>query len=109
MPDSTLYLYSVNSTDYSTVMAAIKNTEPITKGRLNATRGFKMECISPGNYALMIPGSSYNGSVGSPLPFEWTRDNYRLDIAFQGGDYEHAVGAFSISKVSKESQLLAKG
>ena len=57
-----------------------------------------MECIPPGRYAFVNPTSSYYGSVGSPLPYEWTRDNFTLKIAFQGGDPSYSVGAFSITK-----------
>ena len=53
-------------------------------------------CLIAGNYAAMVPGHSYAGAVGFPLPVEFTFRNLSLDIAFQGGDINHAVGAFSI-------------
>jgi len=95
-PDTTVFFYPVTSTDFKIVMATIKNSTPIRETTVNATRGFQMECISSGHYAFVIPASSYKLGVGSPLPYEWSQDNYSLDIAFQGGDPEYAVGAFSI-------------
>jgi hypothetical protein len=44
----------------------------------------------------MIPASSYNRSVGYPLPDETCTQNLSIDIAFQGGNYLYAVGAFAV-------------
>jgi hypothetical protein len=46
----------------------------------------------------MVPATSYNRSVGAPLPEEFESHNYSLRVAFQGGDYQFWVGAFSIEK-----------
>jgi len=47
--------------------------------------------------------SSYNGFVGSPLPYEFDCPNVSIKIAFQGGDIYYAVGAFSIEKPQNRS------
>jgi hypothetical protein len=40
----------------------------------------------------------YNSLVGSPLPYEFNCPNVSIRIAFQGGDHQYSVGAFSIEK-----------
>ena len=96
--NSTVFLFELPGTDFSTVMERIRNETPIRQTTLNAKKKFEMKCIPSGHYAFVIPTFSYNGFVGSPLPYEWTRENYTLMIAFQGGDPSYSVGAFSITK-----------
>ena len=96
--NSTVSLYAVPDTEHGLVMATLRNRTPFRKRSINATKEFRVECIPPGNYAFGIPVSSYNYTGGSPLPSEWTRDNYTLAIVFQGGDSEYLVGAFTIKE-----------
>ena len=102
LPNSTVFLYTVPSTNFTVVMATIENETPVRETTVNTSKAFQMECISPGDYVFVIPSSSYDCSAGFPLPYEWTRDNYTLDIAFQGGDYRYCVGAFSIRANQEE-------
>ena len=95
-PNSTVYLFRTNSTHYDDVMAAIKTMEPIESVILDENQRYDFGCLIAGNYAAVVPGHSYAGAVGFPLPVEFTFRNLSLDIAFQGGDINHAVGAFSI-------------
>jgi hypothetical protein len=93
---SRINLYQTSSTEYDAVMGEIRTEKPIRVGRVNESEGFKFNCLFPGKYTFVIPSSSYNGSVGSPLPYVFECQNIFLDIAFQGGDMDYAVGAFSI-------------
>ena len=95
-PNSTVYLFRTNSTHYDDVMAAIKTMEPIESVILDDNQRYDFGCLIAGNYAAVVPGHSYAGAVGFPLPVEFTFRNLSLDIAFQGGDINQAVGAFSI-------------
>ena len=95
-PNSTIYLFRTNSTHYDDVMAAIKKMEPIDIVILDENQRYDFGCLVAGKYAAVVPGHSYAGAVGFPLPVEYSLKNLSLDIAFQGGDINHAVGAFSI-------------
>jgi hypothetical protein len=105
LPNATVFLYSVPSTNFSVVMATIENQTPFRETMVDAGNTFQIGCVSLGNYAFVIPASSYDGSVGFPLPYEWIQNNYTLDVAFQGGDYRYSVGAFSIRAVREESSI----
>ena len=95
---SEVNLYRVSSTEPAFVMAEIRSREPIDWAAVDAQKRFGFECLSPGAYAFMVPASSYNGSVGAPLPDQIECGNLSVEIAFQGGDGRYAVGGFSINQ-----------
>jgi hypothetical protein len=97
-PGSRVYLYKTSGLNFSAVMREIRTTQPISWETINESRKFLFDCVSRGTYALVVPTSSYQGAVGSPLPYEFDCRNLSLRIAFQGGDPRYAVGAFSIEK-----------
>ena len=101
--DSKVYLYKVYSLNYSKVMAEIRNHQPTDARSVNVSKGFQFDCLCFGQYALVIPTSSYNGSVGPPLPYEFDCVNVSLKISFQGGDPDYMVGAFLIDKPDYEN------
>ena len=107
-PCSKVYLYKTSSLNYSVVMAKIRDGQTIMQGCVNATKAFKFSCLYPGKYALVIPTTSYNGSVGAPLPYEFDCANVSLRIAFQGGDSNYMVGAFSIEKLRAVNNSMCK-
>lgn len=83
-------------------MLTVRTADPIQKGVVNDTAGFNFKSLCDGNYTAMIPATSFlNGTVGTPLPVEFNTTNKSLDIAFQGGDSEYLVGAFSIVTINK--------
>lgn len=96
VPNSSVFLYNTSATAYDVVMDEIKEPFHVISAYVNVTKGFSFSCLFPGNYAFVIPSSSFNGSVGSPLPYEFDCQNLSLRISFQGGNYSYAVGAFSI-------------
>ena len=59
IPNSTLTLYRTSSTEFRTVLDEIRTTTPLKRGIVNASKGFNIGCLSTGNYALVIPSSSY--------------------------------------------------
>jgi hypothetical protein len=94
--NSLVYLYQTTSLNFSIVMAEIRNGQATMQECVNATKAFKFNCLYPGKYAFVIPTTSYNGSAGAPLPYEFDCENVSIRIAFQGGDSKYKVGAFSI-------------
>ena len=98
--NSIVSLYETSSLNYSIVMSTIRTTQPIKQELVNESGGFEFECLSLGKYVFVIPTESYNGALGSPLPYEFDCDNILLKIAFQGGDSAYSVGTFSITKSS---------
>jgi hypothetical protein len=96
IPNSSIYLYEISGTELMVVLREIRTGSPLKTGIVNESAGFKFGCVSPGKYVATIPTTSYNGSVGAPLPYEFDCNNLSLRIAFQGGDYHHAVGAFFV-------------
>lgn len=96
IPGSIVFLFETSSVNFSVVMNEIRTTQPVSQGTVNESSGFSFACLSPGKYAFVIPSSSYDGAIGFPLPYEFDCKNLSLVIAFQGGDYQYAVGAFSI-------------
>jgi hypothetical protein len=101
IPGSTVSLFRTSSVNYSTVMNTIREALPVKRTTVNESAGFKFNCLDFGKYAFVIPASSYNMSVGFPLPYEFDCPNISLEIAFQGGDSQYAVGAFSLINVSE--------
>jgi hypothetical protein len=116
IPGSKVSLYKVSDLNYSIVMAEIRDHQPLDNRSVNESKGFKFDCLCFGQYALVIPTSFYNGSVGPPLPYEFDCVNISLKISFQGGDSGYMVGAFlidqpgynNISRCSKNPLLCIK-
>ena len=96
IPNSTVYLYRSSTLNFTTIMTAITTTNPIASSIVNKSKKFRFQCLSFGNYTVVIPTTSYSRATGSPLPYEFECKNVSVRIAFQGGDYQYAVGAFSI-------------
>jgi hypothetical protein len=107
-PCSKVYLYQTTSLNFSIVMSEIRNGQTIMQACVNATKAFKFSYLYPGKYALVIPTTSYNGSAGAPLPYEFDCANVSIRIAFQGGDSKYMVGAFSIIQPPIENKTGCK-
>ena len=84
-------------------MGEIRTREPIDWDAVDTNKRFGFECLSPGSYAFVIPVSSYNWSVGAPLPDEDECGSLFVEIAFQGGDWQYAVGAFSLNQSCRQA------
>ena len=104
IPHSTVSLYETSSVNFSIVMTEIRTGRVLKRATVNESMGFIFPCLSAGNYAFVIPTSSYRGTVGFPLPYEFDCQNFSLEIAFQGGDSQYAVGAFSIRNSSDQNK-----
>ena len=98
LPGSAVHLYQVSSTEPAVVMHQIRSREPIDWAAVDVQKRFRFDCLSPGAYAFMVPASSYNGSVGAPLPDQIECGNLSIEIAFQGGDGQFMVGGFSVNE-----------
>jgi hypothetical protein len=105
---SRVYLHQTNGASYDQVMSAIRRQQPIEWTALGPKNEFGFGCLPPGNYALSVPGFSYNQSVGYPLPLELMMKDLSLDVAFQGGDLNYAVGAFSIGQLNASETAKTK-
>ena len=108
IPNATVFLYETSSLNFTIIMREIRITQPVSWGVVNESEGFMFSCLSYGTYALVIPSSSYRGAVGSPLPYEFDCENLSLRIAFQGGDSQYAVGAFSLERGPSPTPLRVK-
>lgn len=97
IPGKDVYLFKVDSFEYEHVMQTIRSKKPVSKAKVNDTKGFYFPCLSAGLYAVSMPEESFEGYKGSPLPYEFNCKNFSLKIAFQGGDYYHFVGVFNLS------------
>lgn len=84
-------------------MEEIRTQRPIEWSIVDERKRFGFMCISQRNYAFVIPVSSYNRSVGAPLPDKSAYGSLFIDIAFQGGDWQYAVGAFSINESCRQT------
>jgi hypothetical protein len=101
-PGAEVFFFRCQSLEYATVMQTVRTAIPIQNRIVNDAARFNISCLNDGNYTAMIPATSYiNGSVGSPLPVEFNTTNGYLDIAFQGGDSDYLVCAFSIVTLNK--------
>ena len=101
LPGARIFLYRTSSVNYTSVMEEIRSAQPLAITTVNRTKQFVFYCLGFGNYSFVIPTTSYNGSVGFPLPYEFECPEVTLAIAFQGGNYEFAVGTFSIINTSE--------
>ena len=99
-PYSVVYVYETQSLKYNDVMSSARKPYPISWALVNESGEFYFPCLIPGKYVFVIETSSFENSVGSPLPYEFDCQNISLEIAFQGGDPQYAVGAFSIRNPS---------
>lgn len=103
IPWSRVNLYQVSITEFSVVMEEIRTRKPIEWSIVDERKRFGFKCLSQGDYAFVIPVSSYNLSVGAPLPDEVECGGMFVDIAFQGGDWQYAVGAFSVNESCRQA------
>ena len=101
---SNVTLYRTTYLNYTVVMTTVRTQKPLKWTLVNETSGFVFRCLSVGNYVAVIPASSFNQSVGSPLPYEFDCQNFSLSIAFHGGDSEFLVGVFSILNPSTQNK-----
>ena len=101
IPNSNAFLYAVPSTEYDDVMRTVHHNNASVTFTVNESQGFMIPCVAAGQYAIMIPTSSYNRSVGYPLPDETCTENLSINIAFQGGNYIYAVGVFEVLRRDK--------
>ena len=99
-PYSVVYVYETQSLHYSDVMSSARKPWPISWALVNESAGFEFACLTPGKYVFVIKTSSFGRTIGPPLPDEFDCQNISLGIAFQGGDSQYAVGAFSIKNSS---------
>jgi hypothetical protein len=101
---SNVTLYRTTNLNYTVVMTTVRTQKPLKWTLVNETSGFVFRCLSVGNYVAVIPASSFNQSVGSPLPYEFDCQNFSLSIAFHGGDSDFLVGVFSILNTSVQNK-----
>jgi hypothetical protein len=104
IPYSAVSLNEISNFNLSDVLATIRSSQPVEREYVNATGSFKFSCLSSGKFAFVIPTTSYNGSIGSPLPYEFDCKNFSLRIAFQGGGSQYAIGAFWIKNASAHNR-----
>ena len=104
IPNRTAFLYAVPSTEYDDVMRTVQRNNASVTFTVNQSQGFMIPCLTAGQYAIMIPTSSYNRSVGYPLPDETCTENLSISIAFQGGNYLYAVGVFEVLETNESYQ-----
>ena len=104
VPFSTVSLYQTVSVDYATVMTVVRTAKPMSQTLVNETAGFLFKCLSAGKYIVVTPATSFNQSVGSPLPYEFDCRDFSLYIEFHGGDSEFLVGVFSILNTSTQNK-----
>ena len=77
-------------------MGTIRKGYPIGCTYVNESQGFAFDCLPKGMYAFVIPTASYNGFVGSPLPYEFDCPNVSIKIAFQGGVFTTVAGIVKV-------------
>jgi len=99
-PYSVVYVYKTQSLQYNDVMSSARKPLPISWALVNESAGFEFACLTPGKYVFVIKTSSFGRTIGPPLPYEFDCQDISLEIAFQGGDSQYAVGAFSIKNSS---------
>jgi hypothetical protein len=106
-PYSIVYVYRTRSLHYDDVMSSPRKPWPISWALVNESGNFVFPCLTPGNYVFVIETSSFDRTIGPPLPFEFEGRDVSLKIGFQGWDGQHAVGAFSIENcaLKSDSQL----
>lgn len=98
LPGSKVYLFQTNGSGYFNVMAAVQRGRPLDWTWADKEQRFDFGCLESGDYAVAVPGFSYNASIGYPLPLQLQFRNLDLKIAFQGGDKNYAAGASSIKE-----------
>jgi hypothetical protein len=99
VPNATIFVYALSDTRLETVLATIKNTEPFLNTTMNETNGYRISYISPGDYAAVMPDTSFDGPIGGPVPKEWRHNNYELKVIHHGYDHQSLVVAFSIKNL----------
>jgi len=94
-----MFLYALSDARLEAVLATIGNTEPFSNSTMSLTNRFRVHCISPGEYATVMPDTSFDGPIGGPVPKEWRHNNYELKVIHHGYDHQSLVVAFSITNL----------
>jgi len=97
-----VHLCQVSSTEPAVVLHEIRSREPIDWAAVDTEKRFRFRCLSPGAYSFVVPASSYNGSVGAPLPDQIECGILSVEVAFQGGDGQYAIGGFSVNQSCRQ-------
>ena len=100
IPGSNIDLYKLDNLNFTYTLEYIRFHRPVQRAVVNTTKGFRFNCLTDGKYAAVIPTTSFIRTVGSPLPYEFEKDDFSLHIVSQGGDYQYAVGKFEIFRKS---------
>jgi len=96
IPGAQVYLFQLSSLNFSVVMSEIRTVPALSWQPVSESGSFEFHCLPAGNYAFVIPMSSYDGWVGFPVPYEFDCENFSVRLDFHGGDYQYAVGAFRL-------------
>ena len=99
-PGSYVYLHTAHNTTLEGAIYAANHCHAITRAAINKNKTFSINSLPAGTYVLSVPIDSFGSSQGFPLLAEFNRSGHSLEIAFQGRDYRHSLGAFTIRPIS---------
>jgi hypothetical protein len=99
-PDASITLHRIDSSDYDSIMEEINGADQEGMTKVTTSQSFSFHCLPPGLYLLSIPVSSYDVSVGSPIPIESGQRELKVTAILQGGNSMYLFSVFSIERIS---------
>ena len=106
---SFVYLYETDQFGLDQVLDQIGEREPFQFTKVTNGSKFLFTCVGAGSFAAALPVSSYHGSAGAPLPYEFDCDNFSLRIVFQGGNSDWMIGSFEIKSKMHIKNATSRG
>lgn len=98
--NTTIALYKAEGFDYESIMGKINLAQPDRIDYVEANQSFSFYCLPEGYYLLNIPSSSYDFSLGSPIPAENRQGALKVEAILQGGNAQNLFSAFSVKRIS---------
>ena len=98
IPNATVYMAVTPTTSFSHCRYVVDHCFPFWRATMRNSTTFSFTHIPPGSYVLFLKRTSFSASQGFPLPHEFNRSGYELDIVFHGGDNSCSMGAFTIER-----------
>jgi hypothetical protein len=98
-PGTEIRMFVTSNTSLKHSLFVVENCIPFRCSRIRDNADFSISWVPPGRHILYIPIESFpEGTQGFPVPDEFEKDGYALEVIFNGGNSEHSLSVFQIKK-----------
>ena len=100
IPNATIYMSATPNVTLENSLYVTEHCFPLWKSTIINSTSFTIVHVPPGKYVIYLPSSSFPTAQGFPLPDEFNKSGYELDIVFHGGNYRCNLGVFEIRSLT---------